>query len=93
MKAAIMIIAGLALMDAITLLLLKREVRKRHEAEEKAEVARHNIEVLQASHNIKEEARSEADKKIDEVRSSNSDHDKFDAILRGMRECAKKYPD
>lgn len=90
---AVMIIAGLALMDAITLLLLKREVRKRHEAEEKAEAAKHNIDMLLAAHNIKEEARHEADKKIDEVRSSSSEHDRFNTILRGMRECAKKYPD
>lgn len=81
MKAALITLAALIVLDAIALLLLKHEHNKRKTAEKKAQDAAHNVKVLTGAQKIKQEARSETDKKIEMVRSSNTDRERFNAIL------------
>lgn len=67
MKTAIAILA-LALLDVITIMILRHESNKRKDAEKKALEAAHNVKVLTGAQKIKEEARSETDKKIFSIR-------------------------
>lgn len=84
MKAVIMIMAGLALVDAITMLLLKREHKKRIDAEAVAEEASYNMDRLVEAQKVQREERENADKKIEKVRDANSGIDKYNAIIDGL---------
>lgn len=81
MKAALISIVALIVLDAIAFLLLKHEHKKRKRADIKAKEAAHNVKMLASAQKIKEEARSEADKKIEAVQSVPSGRERFNHIL------------
>lgn len=87
-KVIIMIMAGAAMLDVIAVKMLAREHEKRKKAEDALFEAEERIGILNKMLSVKQEARHEADKKIDEVRN-NSGRGKFDAIMRGMQDNTK----